>query len=269
MLQTPWSNSVIEEMRVLYSPPPNVMRLIILCALAVVVGTAVFRARRLVLQVAREVEDAENLRRFLPAELRADLSDAALSDLRSPKTQDIAVLMVDLRGFTALTDRANVDDVAEVISWFRAAVLDAAERNSGVVDKFVGDGAVVIFGLNADLKTGIKDGFAAVEQLFAAIQRRDAGRKGHEAAMRVVMGLHAGPALVGAFGDDRRLEFTALGKTVNVASRLETLAKERDIRLTISRDTVEAGDLATDLFQDLGTVDVRGISAPISVMGMT
>lgn len=60
------------------------MRFVILATLALVVGTAVYRSRRLVLRVAKEVEDADNLRRFLPGELSVDLSDDALSDLRTP-----------------------------------------------------------------------------------------------------------------------------------------------------------------------------------------
>lgn len=268
MAQQPWTDAVIEEMRVLYSPPPNMMRMIILITLAFVVGAAVYRSKRLALQVAKEVEDAENLRRFLPAELRRDLNDEALSELRRPKMQDVAIVMNDLRGFTEMTDLTDGDRVASMLSWFRTLVIDAVELHGGVVDKFIGDGAMAIFGLNGDLRSAVTDAFGAVEYILA---RSDGGDLFRDSAgtRRVAIGVHAGPALVGAFGDNRRLEFTALGTTVNIASRLESLAKERDLRLVMSHSASEMGALEKPNFVDLGAVEVRGISKPVAAVGLT
>lgn len=267
MVLEPWSDEVIEEMRVLYSPPPNVMRLIILTTLAGVVGAAVYRSRRLALRVAKEVEDAENLRRFLPDELRANLSDQALAELREPKTRRIVVVMIDLRGFTELTDQLDTGRIARLLSRFRSSVIDAVERRGGVVDKFIGDGAMMIFGLHGDIGAAVADGYAAIEEILASLQTMNESGSDEAPPLRIAVGLHAGPALVGAFGDDRRLEFTALGKTVNVASRLESLAKERDIDVVVSRAAWDLGGLQEHPFQDLGAVSVRGIADPVGVLG--
>lgn len=267
LIDEPWSRAVVEEMRVLYSPPPNVMRLIILITLAVVVGTAVYRSRRLALRIASEVEDAENLRRFLPDELRTNLSDQALADLREPQTRDIVIVMIDLRGFTELTDRLNADQIADLLSRFRSLVIDAAERHSGVVDKFVGDGAMMIFGLHRNLGAAVADGYAAIEDMLVNIRMIGESDAGEAPRLSVAVGLHAGPALVGAFGDERRLEFTALGTTVNVASRLESVAKERDINVVISRKAWEIGGLPEGPFEDLGAISVRGVVQPVGALG--
>ncbi|MEO0937281.1 MAG: adenylate/guanylate cyclase domain-containing protein [Pseudomonadota bacterium] len=259
MLGTPWAPEVSREVQVLYSPPPNVMRMVMLTVLGLVIGTAVYRARRLVLDVAQQVEAAENLRRFLPGELSARLSDAALDDLRKPAQREITVLMMDLRGFTAMTERLGAAEVAAVLAKFRARVLDAAERHGGVVDKFVGDGAMVIFGLHGagpsaqaayDAWTGIRAGLA-------------------QDGLQSAASLHSGPALIGAFGDARRLEFTALGETVNIASRLEGFAKAEGLALALSQASVDAGALAPPEARDYGAVTVRGVKAPMAVLGVS
>lgn len=259
-----WSAAVVEEMRVLYSPPPNVMRIVILTTLALVIGVAVYRARSLVERVAREVEDASNLRRFLPGELRDGLSDAALDKLRTPQRRDVAIAMIDLRGFTELSDTLSGRDVADILQWFRSLVLDAAERHDGLVDKFVGDGAMMIFGLSGNAAQANRNAIAAYAFICDAVDRRNADGAG----VAIAAGLHSGPALVGAFGDDRRLEFTALGKTVNIASRLEAMAKEQDLRLVCSARALEAAGTPEADFEQLGSVAVRGLADPILVAGL-
>ncbi|WP_299378255.1 adenylate/guanylate cyclase domain-containing protein [uncultured Tateyamaria sp.] len=268
LLDTPWSASVIEEMRVLYSPPPNVMRIVILATLALVIGTAVYRSRRLVERVAKEVEDASNLRRFLPSELGSDLSDDALQELRVPQRKEVVVAMIDLRGFTELSDTLSANEVADILLWFRSMVLDAAERHNGVVDKFVGDGAMMIFGLHDDPTRASFNALAAFNHISDAVDKRNADRKKGDAEVAIAAGLHSGPTLVGAFGDDRRLEFTALGKTVNIASRLEAIAKENGMRLVASQAVLAESDAFAVSLHSLGPVTVRGIADPIQIVGL-
>ncbi|WP_415919452.1 adenylate/guanylate cyclase domain-containing protein [Tateyamaria sp. SN6-1] len=269
LLGQAWSVSVIEEMRVLYSPPPNVMRIVILVTLALVIGTAVYRSRRLVERVAKEVEDASNLRRFLPGELGADLSDDALQKLRVPQRREVVIAMIDLRGFTELSDTLSANEVADFLLWFRSLVLDAAERHNGVVDKFVGDGALIIFGLHEDPADASFNALSAFKVINDAVDRKNENRLKDEAVVAIAAGLHSGPALVGAFGDDRRLEFTALGKTVNIASRLEATAKKNDMRLVASETVVARSNGFADSMQSLGAVTVRGIADPIQIVGLS
>lgn len=269
LLDQPWGAGVVDEMRALYSPPPNVMRFVILATLALVIGTAVYRSRRLVVRVAKEVEDSDNLRRFLPGELRQDLSNDALELLRVPHRKDVAILMIDLRGFTELTDSLEARQVADILLWFRSFVLDAAEQHDGVVDKFVGDGAMILFGLNGDSLKAAQNAYRAFRDIADGVDRKNAARAAEASVIGIAGGLHAGSALVGAFGDDRRLEFTALGRTVNIASRLEAIAKEKNLRLVASAQTLADGQIDQAEFEPLGPVPVRGIGEPINLAGLT
>lgn len=264
----PWSNAVAEEMRILYSPPPNVMRFVILATLALVVGTAVYRSRRLVLRVAKEVEDADNLRRFLPGELSADLSDEALRDLRTPQKRDVAILMMDLRRFTEMTETLGTSQIAEVLTWFRGLVIDAAEQHHGIVDKFVGDSAMLIFDRQSSPEKSVSDAIAAFRRVVDGVNRRNGDTAPNSNPIDLAAGIHRGSALVGAFGDDRRLEFTALGTPVNVASRLEAYAKQQNLQLVISASSIDSGDQNFCEFTDHGEIPVRGLSEPIRVLGL-
>lgn len=272
LVDQPWSDADAEEMRILYSPPPNVMRFVILATLALVVGTAVYRSRRLVLRVAKEVEDADNLRRFLPGELRADLSDEALRDLRTPQRRDVAILMMDLRGFTEMTETLGASQVAEVLTWFRSLVIDAAGKHNGIVDKFVGDNAMLIFDGRGSPETSVSDAIAAFHSVMDGINHRNRGAAANSNPIEVATGIHRGSALIGAFGDDRRLEFTALGTTVNVASRLEAYAKTQNLQLVISDSSIDVSDRNSDQnsdqFIDLGRIAVKGLSEPIGLLGL-
>ncbi|MFK7836717.1 MAG: adenylate/guanylate cyclase domain-containing protein [Sulfitobacter sp.] len=268
LLDQPWRAPVIEEMRALYSPPPNVMRIVILTTLALVIGTAVYRSRRLVERVAKEVEDSSNLRRFLPGELRIDLSDEALQKLRVPQRREVAIAMIDLRGFTELSDILKANEVADILLWFRSLALDAAERHDGLVDKFVGDGAMMIFGLHDDPADAASKALAAIKHIIDGVNERNAHKSPDSTDIAIAAGLHSGPVLMGVFGDDRRLEFTALGKTVNIASRLESIAKENDLRLVASEAISARSEVFADSFKSLGPVSVRGIGEPIQVFGL-
>ena len=268
LLGQPWGAAVIEEMRVLYSPPPNVMRLVILTTLAFVVGTAVYRSRALVVRVAQEVEDSDNLKRFLPDELNKNLSNDALQKLRLPQRKETAILFIDLRGFTELTDSLDAPEVADILLWFRGLVLDATERHDGLVDKFVGDEAMMIFGLEGDPAKAVANAFAVFRHVNDGVAQRNLNRSEGAAEIAIAAGLHSGPTLVGAFGDDRRLEFTALGKTVNIASRFEAIAKEGGRRLVVSEYSIASGALDRAGFEDLGNVAVRGIAEPIKIAGL-
>ena len=268
LLYKPWSHAVVEEMRILYSPPPNVMRFVILITLALVVGTAVYRSRRLVLQVAKEVEDADNLRRFLPSELSVALSDQALRDLRTPQRREVAILMMDLRGFTEMTETLGASQVAEVLTWFRSLVIDAAGKHHGIVDKFVGDSAMLIFDRPTEPKTVVLDAIATFYSIKAGIDARNRNRGPNSKPIEVATGIHMGPALIGAFGDDRRLEFTALGTTVNIASRLEAYAKTQNLPLVISASTIKVSDFDPSQYVDLGQIAVKGLPEPIGLLAL-
>ncbi len=167
-----------------------------------------------------------------------------------------------------MTETLGAHQVADILSWFRSLVIDAAERHRGIVDKFVGDGAMLIFERNSATPDPIANALAAFHHVSDGVDQKNSDGDSASKAIDIAAGLHVGPALIGAFGDDRRLEFTALGTTVNVASRLEAFAKERDLRLVVSHPSLKAEGRDRSGFHDLGEISVRGLSEPIRVLGL-
>ena len=265
----PLSDSALTELRSVYSLPPNVSRLVMLVGLAVVIGTAVYKSKRLVERVARETETAENRKRFIPNEISDAMSDEDIESLRQGHERDLAVLFVDIRGFTTLAEQISPRETAALLSHFRLLVTDATLENDGIVDKFVGDGALLVFGLHSDVAQAAKQALAAGRSILTATAdwntaRQDDGMRNLELAI----GIHAGPAIIGAVGDPRRLEFTAIGSTVNFASRLEGVAKEHNRPIVISRATLDLINGDANEFSSLGMIELRGSSQRIEVLAL-
>lgn len=269
-LGLPVSDDALTELQAVNSLPPTLMRLFMLFAMAGVVGTAVYKSKQLVERVGRETETAENRKRFLPNEISDTMSDLDIEALRLGKETDLAVLFIDIRGFTALAERASPRETAELLTEFRALVTDASLENDGIVDKFIGDGALLIFGLHSDISQAATNALAAARNMLRAIDRWNSMRDAEGTdPINLAIGVHAGPAIVGAVGDKRRLEFTAIGATVNLASRLEETAKKHNESLVVSRSTLDLVSANASDFKPLGLVNIRGSSHPIEVLALS
>ena len=148
-------------------------------------------------------------------------------------------------------------------------MTDVALENNGIVDKFIGDGALLIFGLNSDISQAAKDALACARNILRATERWNDARKSEGLCpIDLAIGVHTGPAIIGAVGDTRRLEFTAIGTTVNLASRLEEVAKKHNKNLVVSRSTLDLVGAGADDFRPIGLVDLRGSSQAMEVLAL-
>lgn len=256
------------ELHLLYTVPPNIMRLIMISIMAVLIGIAIYRSRRLIEAVALETEIAENRRRFLPSQISSNLTDEKLDSLRSGEERDLAVLFADIRSFTSMSEKASPRDTATFLSKYRTLVTNSVESNNGIIDKFIGDGALIVFGLHSDIRQASRDAINAAETIILALETWNESRATQKLnKVEVAIGIHAGPAVIGAIGDDRRLEFTAIGNTVNLAARLEEVAKQRDWTLVISSTTAAIAGTDTTNFTSAGPLKLRGSANPMEVLG--
>lgn len=245
------------QLALVFGAPPNAIRLVMILAVGLIVAIAVWRARRLLERVVAEAEARANLTRFLPAGVGGDMSDASLADLRTGRIVETAILFIDIRNFTEKSAAMRPEDVTGFLTRYRQTILTVAEAHHGVVDKFIGDGALVLFGLDRSAQDGASDALSAAEALYRAF----------EGDVSVGVGVHCGDVFVGAVGDDRRLEFTVLGDAVNIASRIESLTKDIGAPVLASEASISAaGDPAG--WRALGTFEVRGQSDPIAVRAL-
>jgi adenylate cyclase len=181
-------------------------------------------------------------------------------------TISAAIMICDLRDFTAISDLWPRDDVIEMLNGYFDALSEPIEQNGGEILKFMGDGMLAIFPMaNADacrsLLASIRSGAAAMNDL----NDRHAGSG--RPILRYGVGVHVGDVMYGNIGSRKRLDFTAIGPAVNIASRLETLTKMVGRPVLLSKDFIEAAK-CTEEVDDLGRHQLRGLGQPIDVFAL-
>jgi adenylate cyclase len=177
--------------------------------------------------------------------------------------RDIAVLFCDLRGFTGLTERNLPFDTVFILNRYFEMVGECVEDADGYIDKFIGDGALALFGLKTTPQQAAKQAIDAALRIRTGLNAlNEQYASEFEKPLQIAMSLHAGPAIVGEMGYGQATSLTAVGDTINAASRLEGLAKDLDVELVISQDiAARAGlDLSN---RERRTVPIRGRAAPI------
>ncbi|HEX2553398.1 MAG TPA: adenylate/guanylate cyclase domain-containing protein [Microvirga sp.] len=177
--------------------------------------------------------------------------------------REIAVLFCDLRGFTSLSEKRLPFDTVFILNRYFEAVGEAVEEASGHMDKFIGDGALALFGLAADPRTAARQAVDAALRIRAGVDQLNATYASElDRPLQIAISLHAGPAVVGEMGYGAAMSLTAVGDTINTASRLEGLAKDLDAELVVSEDLARLAGL--DLAGlDRQTLAVRGRSEPV------
>ncbi len=177
--------------------------------------------------------------------------------------REIAILFADLRGFTRLSDAKLPFDVVFLLNRYFAAMGAAIEQANGRVDKFIGDGIMALFGVEAGPGTGSRRALRAARAMGEALDRLN-----HELAadlpepLRMGIGIHVGPAILGEMGYGRTKSLTAIGDAVNTASRLEGLTKEFGVQLVVSEAVAQHAGIDLGAFP-VRDIEVRGKRQPV------
>ncbi|TAV83856.1 adenylate/guanylate cyclase domain-containing protein [Rhizobium leguminosarum] len=181
------------------------------------------------------------------------------------REREIAVLFVDIRHFTTLTETRLPFDVVFLLNRYFAIIGKAVEQAGGRLDKFIGDGAMALFGLNTAPEEACRQALNAAAAIVAEIEKL-AAELADELALplRIAIGIHTGPAVVGTMGYGRVRSMTAIGDTVNVASRLETAAKEFEAAIVISEPVASLSGANLSGIESR-EISVRGRALPLKV----
>ena len=179
--------------------------------------------------------------------------------------REIVVLFADLRGFAQLSEGRLPYDTVFILNRYFRAMGGAIELSGGLVDKFIGDGIMALFGLACSPAAAAREALAATRGMalaLSALNRELAVEL--DQPLRMGMGVHLGPVILGEMGHGPAASLTAIGDTVNVASRLEALTKELDCQLVVSEAvTQRAGVVLAD--HPRQEVDLRGRAGRLEI----
>ncbi|WP_420402755.1 adenylate/guanylate cyclase domain-containing protein [Nisaea sp.] len=161
--------------------------------------------------------------------------------------RDIVVLFADIRGFTRLSEQRLPYDTVFILNRYFSEMGHAIEEAGGRIDKFIGDGIMALFGVDRGLETGARNAIAAARGMAENLKRlNDSLSADLSEPLRIGIGIHGGPAIVGELGYRATRGLTAVGDTVNTASRLEALTKEHGVQLIVSKTVVDAANLVLE-----------------------
>jgi adenylate cyclase len=183
-------------------------------------------------------------------------------DLQSER-RDVCVMFLDIQGFTTFAEDRRPEEVVEYLNGLFSVMIGTINRHHGIVNKFLGDGFMAIFGAPIADASAADNAVAAAVEILAEVEAMSAN--GAIAPTTLRIGLHAGEVVTGTVGSDERKEYTIIGDVVNVASRLEQMNKQLGTRMLVTASVVERIRDGAAHPSPIGSVNVRGREHPIDV----
>jgi adenylate cyclase len=186
-------------------------------------------------------------------------------DFTQGSEREIAIMFTDIRGFTALSEGRLPYDVVFILNRYFAAVGRSVETAGGRVDKFLGDGVMALFGIEGGAVGGCRSALAAARLISERMAELNLSLTAEiDQPLRIGIGIHMGPIIIGEMGYGGTSSITAIGDAVNTASRLQELTKEHGCELVVSEAVVRrAGLVLTDVPSH--EIEIRGKRETLTV----
>ncbi len=196
------------------------------------------------------------MQQFLPESVVETAFESPTRLLEDAQECEVTILVTDLRGFTRYSESMSPLEVLDALNTIQSFLAEIVEQHGGWVDKFMGDGMLAVFGAPTHLSNHAEQAFQAAQQIVLQGKAK--------CPLPIGVGLHSGPIVAGCLGATGRLEFTVIGDTVNVASRIEALTKDWSTPLLMSGST--AHQLRSQpALKALGSVPIRGRAQEIEI----
>lgn len=216
---------------------------------AILLFYTALRTRRLLARTLAEGQRVAQLSRFFSPEVASRLAAENYHTDGAGRRQNVAVMFVDIRGFSRMAETMDPEQLTRFLSDFRSEVCNTVFAHGGSVDKFIGDAVLAVFGTPKSQPDDARRAVEASLSVARAIRSWSQSRTdGGASSAAVGIGTHYGPVFAGVIKSGQILEHTVIGDVVNVAQRLERLTRTRDADVVLSSDLMEASGFdAADL----------------------
>lgn len=254
---TPWGD--IPDQTLIY----HFSRSLMLLLAGVVAGVVAGSLRRQFEQSVAAAAARDRVTNLFGQHVSPAVVDRLLATSSAPASEmrTVCVLFLDIRGFTAMTRVRPADETVALLNDFFADMIAVVDRHNGIINKFLGDGFLALFGAPLADPSAATNALAAARGMLDAVDAWSRDRPAQ--ALRIGIGIHIGEAVTGTVGSPQRKEYTVIGDTVNLAARLEQLTKETGSRLLVSDAVRDAARI--DDATDLGPLAIRGYDEGVRV----
>jgi adenylate cyclase len=239
----------------------------VLAAFLVVARTDNARLRRRLIDASQELEHLERMfTKFAPAQVVEKV--IARGAATSGERKQVTILFADLVAFTPLSESVAPDVLVKILNGYFQRSSQAITDHRGHVAKFIGDGVLAFFGALEPNPWQAADAVRAAVAMRGAIAdyNADLAREGLP-ALQLSIGIHCGEAVSGVFGSNEFMEFSVIGRTVNLAARVEAATRNHGCDILITRPVADHLDGRADLVS-YGPTQLRGIADEIEVLGV-
>lgn len=230
---------------------------------AVAIAFATYKLRELAFELGSEGQRRRRVEKEFGRYASRDVAEAILrgrTQFGAAERREVTVLFCDLRDFTHMCEQRPPEEVVELLNRFYGRACEIVERRGGMVNKFMGDGMLALFGAPHGLADHPAAGAGAAREIIEAA--RELRTTGGLEGLEVGIGLDTGPVVVGGIGAEHRAEYTAIGTTVNRAARLQGLTRKGPFRVILSADFV-AHLPDADGIVSIGPVRLKGLSETV------
>ena len=235
-------------------------------AFASIAGTAIER-EQFAIRIQREQVVRSNFERYFAPALAARISASPDALKLGGDKRRVAVLFSDIRGFTALSETMNPDDMAHLLTEYFTEMVECVFQGGGTLDKFIGDAVMAQWGAPlGEPNDPDKAMEAAIKMIHELDTLNTRWRAAGKPELQIGIGLNVGEAFAGNIGSERRMEYTVIGDTVNTASRLCSAAGPREI--LISEEFRRALSAPPPLIE-MPPMELKGKSQPVPVFRVT
>ncbi|HEY8225360.1 MAG TPA: adenylate/guanylate cyclase domain-containing protein [Pyrinomonadaceae bacterium] len=260
------SNSAVEP--ILLAKPPHIVKGLLILLTGIAAGLVTSQIRKRILNSFQMVEERNRISRTFGEYVSPVVMEKLLTlrpDLRSEK-RTVCVMFLDIRNFTTYAEKTAPEEVVAYLESLFEFMIEIVNRHHGIVNKFLGDGFMAVFGAPISDGSDCFNGVAAAREILSRVDEEV--KRGNVAPTTVGIGLHAGEAVTGSIGSSLRREYTVIGDVVNLASRIEQLNKVFGSHLLVSDNVWQTlGDDFNDAIP-MGQVKVKGREESIQLYQM-
>jgi adenylate cyclase len=245
--------------------PHYIVKAVVLFVTGLVTGLITLQLRKQISHSFRSIQERNDIANIFGQHVSPAVVEKLLHQPTemSTETRHVCVMFLDIRDFTTFSENHPPEEIVNFLNTLFEPMIEIVNRHQGVINKFLGDGFMAIFGAPLSDGNDSQHAVKTAQEIIETVKQTIV--KGEILPIRIGIGLHTGQAVTGNVGSTQRKEYTVIGDVVNLASRIEQLNKQFDSQLLISTDVWEAIGKNIDTVVDKGLIQVKGRKEAVQI----